>query len=40
MRAIPDEAIDFSDIPEMAGGERLFRDEEGRLPSRRWPTGA
>ena len=31
---IPDEAIDFSDIPELAGGQRLYRDENGRLPKR------
>jgi hypothetical protein len=33
--AIPDEAIDVTDIPELAGGQRLYRDENGRLPKRR-----
>lgn len=34
--AIPDEAIDFSDIPERTGPRRrLRRDENGRLPKRR-----
>jgi hypothetical protein len=35
MLAIRDEEIDFSDIPERAGGQRLYRDENGRLPRRR-----
>jgi hypothetical protein len=35
IEAIPEEAIDTSDIPEMAGGQRLYRDENGRLPRRR-----
>lgn len=35
LKAIPDEAIDFSDIPECAGGARLRRDADGRLPKRR-----
>ena len=35
MLAIRDEDIDTSDIPEMAGGQRLYRDENGRLPRRR-----
>ena len=35
MLAIRDEDIDTSDIPEMAGGRRLYRDENGRLPGRR-----
>jgi hypothetical protein len=35
MLAIRDEDIDFSDIPEMPGGQRLYRDENGRLPKRR-----
>jgi len=35
MRAIPDEAIDFSDIPKQIGNNRLIRDDDGRLPGRR-----
>jgi hypothetical protein len=34
IEAIPDEAIDYSDIPQMPGGERLVRDEDGRLRRR------
>jgi hypothetical protein len=31
MLAIPDDAIDTSDIPECSGGERLIRDEHWKL---------
>jgi hypothetical protein len=34
IQGIPDDAIDFSDIPEMPQGQRLRRDANGRLPRR------
>jgi hypothetical protein len=35
IRAIPDEAIDTSDIPELPHGHRIYRDRDGRIPTRR-----